>query len=143
MTVPYPASQSDMPDQLALHLWPFGLELVPQHGEYRICHDDGKPEAPDQGDGIEEVGIARSCIDPEVVEGRTQQGGIEERRDGEEGISHHWEGTFSGDEHRSQDDFNGSGQLTWEDVPVERQQTQIQSAVRYARVWLEYGEEAC
>lgn len=56
-------------DVFALHLGPLNLPFVSEYGEERIRNNLGQAEAPDERDGIEEVGVAGTCVYPEVVEG--------------------------------------------------------------------------
>ena len=79
----------DLSDIFALHLRPLHLPFVSKYSEKRIRNDLGQPETPDKGDGIEEVGVARTCVYPEIVEGRAQQGRVQDRGHGEEGVPHH------------------------------------------------------
>ena len=71
-------SSSNLPHILALHLGPLHLPLVPQHGKQRVAHNDRQAQAPDQGDGVEEVGVAGAGVDPEVIEGGAEEGSVEE-----------------------------------------------------------------
>lgn len=76
-------------DIFALHLRPLDFPLVSKYREERIRNDLGQPETPDKGDGIEEVGVAGTCVYPEIVEGRSQQGRVQDCGHGEKGVSHH------------------------------------------------------
>ena len=76
-------------DVFALHLRPLDLPFVAEDGEERIRYDFGQAETPDEGDGVEEVRVAGTGVDPEVVEGWAQQGRVQDRGHGEEGVSHH------------------------------------------------------
>ena len=92
-------------DVFALHVRPLNLPFVPEYCEERIRNDLGQAETPDERDGIEEVGVARTCIYPEIVEGRAQQGRVQDRGHGEKGVSHHcrtsvWVEWVSGRTHR-------------------------------------------
>lgn len=55
-------------DVLALHLRPLNLPLVSEYCEERIRNNLRQAETPDERDGIEEVGVAGTCIYPEIVE---------------------------------------------------------------------------
>ena len=64
------------------NLFPFafgsvGLPLIPESGVHRICQKYQQRQAPDQCDGVKEVGISRSCVDPKVVEDGPEQRCIE------------------------------------------------------------------
>lgn len=59
-----------LPDIFAFHLRSLDLPLVSQDSKQRIGQDDRESQVPNQSDGIEEVGVARSSIYPQVIEGR-------------------------------------------------------------------------
>ncbi len=76
-------------DVFVLHLRPLDFPFIAEHCEERIRHNLGQAKTPDERDGIEEVRVAGACVYPEIVEGRAQQGRVEYRGHGEEGVSHH------------------------------------------------------
>ena len=82
-------------DILALHLRSLDLPFVSKYGEKGIRNDLGQAETPDKGDGIEEVGVAGTCVYPEVVEGGAEQGRVQDRGHGEKCISHHCRASVS------------------------------------------------
>jgi hypothetical protein len=63
-------------DFLAAQLRPFNIQLVSQSSVHGVSENDGQAQTPDQCDGVEEVGIARTGVDPEMVKGRTQNSGV-------------------------------------------------------------------
>ena len=76
-------------DLFAFHLRPLDLPFISKYREERIRNNLGQAETPDERDGIEEVGVAGTCIYPEIVEGRAEQGRVQDRGHGEKGVSHH------------------------------------------------------
>ena len=63
-------------DFFVLHIRPLDLPFVSKYREKRIRDNLGQAKAPDEGDGIEEVGVAGTCVYPEIVKGRAQQGRV-------------------------------------------------------------------
>ena len=59
-------------DVFALHFRPLDLPFVSEHREEGIRNNLGQAETPDEGYGIEEVGVAGTCVYPEIVEGRAE-----------------------------------------------------------------------
>ena len=59
-----------LPNILTLHLRPFNLPFISKHGKEGVGDDLREAEAPDESDGIEEIGVAGAGIYPEVVECR-------------------------------------------------------------------------
>ncbi len=80
---------SNLSNISTLHLRPFYFPLVSEYGEYRVSHDHREPEAPDQGYGIEKVGISRPRVYPKVVEGGAEKSGVENCSHREEVVAHH------------------------------------------------------
>ena len=52
------AWQLYLPNVLALHLRPFDLPFISKHGKQGVGNDLRKAKAPDEGDGVEKVGVA-------------------------------------------------------------------------------------
>lgn len=77
------------PNVLALQLRPFHVQLVSQSSEEGVSNDDRDAKTPDKCDGIEEVGVARAGVDPQVVEGRSEERCIKYSCGRYEGIAHH------------------------------------------------------
>ena len=76
-------------DVFALHLWPLDLPFVTKYCKQRIRNNLGQTETPDKCDGIEKVCVARAGVYPEIVEGRSEQGRVQDRGYGKKGVSHH------------------------------------------------------
>lgn len=45
------------------------LPFVSENSEDAVGQENGKSQAPDKSDGIEEVCVTGSCVDPQVIEG--------------------------------------------------------------------------
>ena len=67
----------------------FLLPFVPESGEDGVSQQYGETQAPDQGNGVEEICISGSWVDPKVVESRSEKAGVQDCRACEEGITHH------------------------------------------------------
>lgn len=61
--------------------------LIPQTGIDEIRLQNQQREIPDEGDGVEEIGVAAAGVDPEVVERRAQKRGVQKGREGGEGVA--------------------------------------------------------
>ena len=55
------------------HLWPLHFPLVSKYSEKSVSDENRQTETPHKRDGVEEVGIARTGIDPEVMKGRSEE----------------------------------------------------------------------
>ena len=81
-------------DVHALHVWTLDLPFVPQNGEESIADQDGQTKTPDQGDGVEEVGVTRPGIDPKVVKCWAQKRRVQKDGGRDEGVSRHCKGQY-------------------------------------------------
>ena len=61
------SSTSYTPNVLAFHVRSLDLPLVSQNSEESVANQYSQTEAPDEGDGVEEVGVTRPGINPKVV----------------------------------------------------------------------------
>lgn len=66
-------------DLFALCFGSVRLPLVPQDRIHCICQQDEKRKTPDQSDGVEEIGIPRARVNPEMMESRAQKRCIQQR----------------------------------------------------------------
>lgn len=112
------AKQSDLRDFFAFHLWSFLLKLISQHSIQQIRLEKDKGKAPHQRNGVEEVGVSRPNIDPNVVERRPQKSCI--------GQSCH---------------FYEAVAEQWEDVSIEWYHGEKQRCVGDARIWFEDSKD--
>lgn len=125
-------------DIFALHLRPLDFPFVSKDREQGIRNNLRQAETPDESNGIEKVCVAGTRIDPEVVEGRAQQGRVQDRGHGEKGIPHHCRASVSIPE----DEKAIWAGLTGENVSIQWQHSKIQRRIRNARVRLEYCKDA-
>ena len=55
------------------HFGPFHLPLISEYGEESISDENGQTETPHKSDRVEEIGVARAGINPEVVESWSEE----------------------------------------------------------------------
>lgn len=65
-------------DFFAPRFWVVLLPFISEDSEDAVGEEDGKSQAPDESDGVEEVGVAGACVDPEVVEGWAKETGVQQ-----------------------------------------------------------------
>lgn len=82
-------STSNPPNISPLHLRPFHFPLISQSRIYRIGHDDRQAKTPDESDGVEEIGVARAGVDPEIVKSGAEESCVEDCGCCEEGVAHY------------------------------------------------------
>lgn len=68
---------SYLPRHLACNPRPFRLPFIPQASVNKVGLKNQQREVPNQRDRVEEVGIAAASVQPEVVERRAQESGVE------------------------------------------------------------------
>lgn len=106
-------------DILAHQLRALDVQLIPQHRKCQVGHQQALTQAPHQGNGVKEVGIAATGIYPEVVERGAEKGGVHDGGRRDKRVPHERE-----------------------QVAEQRQHAQEQARVRDGRIWLEDGEDA-
>lgn len=80
-------TKSNLPRNLANNSRPLSLPLIPQSRIHKVRLEDQQGQVPHQGDGVKEVGVAAAGVQPQVVESGAQKGGVEEGREGWEGVA--------------------------------------------------------
>lgn len=65
-------------DLFAPRFWVVLLPFVSEGSEDAVGEEDRKPQAPDESDGVEKVGVAGACVDPQVIEGWAEETGIQQ-----------------------------------------------------------------
>ena len=65
-----------LPYVLALHLRPLDLPFISEDRKESVSQDEYETKAPDESDSVKEVCVAGAGIDPEMVEGWAEEGGV-------------------------------------------------------------------
>lgn len=88
------APASNPPNIHPLHLGPFNFPLISQRGIERVSDDDRQAKAPDESNSVEEIGVAGTGVDPQVVESGSEEGCVEDCGCGEEGVAHYCRSSY-------------------------------------------------
>ena len=69
---------SNLPRHFPHRLRPLGFPLIAQRRIHEIRLENKQSQVPNQGNGVEEIGVAAAGVQPQVVESRTQECGIKD-----------------------------------------------------------------
>lgn len=100
---------------LANHIWPFHLPFIPKHSKRQIRHQQALSQTPHKRNGIEEVGVAASSIDPQVIKRRAEESCVQKRSGRDVGISHKREDVPEQGEHGKEQARICDGGIRFED----------------------------
>lgn len=100
---------------LSNHGRPLDLPLVPENGERQVRHQQTLPQTPNKGDGVEEVCIPAAGVDPQVIERRTEERRVQQRRRRDERVPHDGEQVAVEREHAEEEARVGDGRVRLED----------------------------